>query len=67
MRADVNALSWRTSSYSNGDGGSCVEVARELLPALVPVRDTKQSGAGPVLTFAAAAWASFVQGVKAKA
>ncbi len=67
MRADADGLTWRKSSYSNGDGGSCVEVACELLPALVPVRDTKQSGAGPVLTFAAAAWASFVQGVKAQA
>ncbi|MFB7174686.1 DUF397 domain-containing protein [Streptomyces sp. NPDC056254] len=66
MRADVDALSWRTSSYSNGEGASCVEVSDDLLD-VVPVRDTKQGGAGPVLVFPAAAWASFVQGVKAQA
>ncbi|MFD6228631.1 DUF397 domain-containing protein [Streptomyces sp. NPDC060232] len=67
MRADMNGLSWRKSTYSNGEGGDCVEVACDLLPAVVPVRDTKQSGTGPVLTFPAAAWFSFIQGVKAQA
>ncbi|KPI21979.1 protein of unknown function DUF397 [Actinobacteria bacterium OV450] len=65
MRADVDGLSWRTSSYSNGDGGDCVEVSDDL-PGLVPVRDTKLAGAGPVLAFAAAAWSSFIQGVKSR-
>ncbi|MEV7445801.1 DUF397 domain-containing protein [Streptomyces sp. NPDC091204] len=63
MRADVNGLSWRKSSYSNGDGGECVEVS-DGLPGLVPVRDSKLAGTGPVLTFPAAAWSSFVRGVK---
>lgn len=56
---------WFTSSYS-GNGGQCVEVATNLASALgtVPVRDSKNSG-GPVLGLPAAAFESFVVGVKA--
>ncbi|MET9569968.1 DUF397 domain-containing protein [Streptomyces virginiae] len=63
MRADMNGLSWRKSSYSNGDGGDCVEVS-DCLPGLVPVRDSKQAGIGPVLVFPAGVWSSFILGVK---
>jgi hypothetical protein len=28
---DLSALSWRKSSYSNQDGGECVEVSDDLL------------------------------------
>ncbi|MGW6571337.1 MULTISPECIES: DUF397 domain-containing protein [unclassified Streptomyces] len=63
MRADVKGLSWRKSSYSNGDGGDCVEVS-DGLPGLVPVRDSKLAGAGPVLVFGPAAWVSFVRAVQ---
>ncbi|MFJ9933532.1 DUF397 domain-containing protein [Streptomyces virginiae] len=63
MRADVNGLSWRKSSYSNGEGGDCVEVSDDL-PGLVPVRDSKQAGTGPVLVFPAASWASFIAALK---
>ncbi|MFD7555342.1 MULTISPECIES: DUF397 domain-containing protein [unclassified Streptomyces] len=66
MRADVRGLSWRTSSYTNAEGGNCVEVSDDL-PGLVPVRDSKQAGDGPVLVFPAAAWAPFIQAVKARA
>ncbi|WP_329386743.1 DUF397 domain-containing protein [Streptomyces sp. NBC_01351] len=66
MRADVNGLSWRKSSYSNGEGGNCVEVSDDLR-GIVPVRDTKRGGAGPVLVFPFAAWAPFIQAVKAQA
>ncbi|MER6625663.1 DUF397 domain-containing protein [Streptomyces sp. NPDC000931] len=57
----MTSVRWRTSSYSNGSGGNCVEVAVGL-PDVVPVRDSKQSGAGagPVLLFRAAAWGTFV-------
>ncbi|MFJ3200813.1 DUF397 domain-containing protein [Streptomyces sp. NPDC086989] len=65
MRAHVNGLSWRKSSHSNSDGANCVEVSDDL-PGLVPVRDTKLAGAGPVLVFPAAAWSSFVQGMKSR-
>ncbi|MFI7353327.1 DUF397 domain-containing protein [Streptomyces avidinii] len=66
MCADVSGLSWRKSSYSNGDGGECVEVSDDL-PGIVPVRDTKLAGAGPVLVFPAAAWAPFIRAVKGRA
>ncbi|WP_411072301.1 DUF397 domain-containing protein [Streptomyces sp. cmx-4-25] len=62
MRAvDLNNVRWRKSSYSNTDGGNCLEVADDL--PLVPVRDSKVP-AGPVLVFGAGAWASFVGEVK---
>ncbi len=66
MRADVNGLSWRKSSHSNDEGGNCVEVSDDL-PGLIPVRDSKLAGAGPVLVFPAAGWAPFIQAVKRRA
>ncbi|MGC0414963.1 DUF397 domain-containing protein [Embleya sp. AB8] len=36
---ETKAASWRMSSYSNGQGGACVEVATGF--AVVPVRDSK--------------------------
>ncbi|MCX4749065.1 Scr1 family TA system antitoxin-like transcriptional regulator [Kitasatospora sp. NBC_01287] len=52
---------WRTSSYSGGDGGECVEVALNL-DGVVPVRDSKDRQ-GPALAFDAQAWAAFTRGV----
>jgi molybdopterin biosynthesis enzyme len=61
---DLSAATWRKSSFSNGTGGDCVEVAVGLpdtgADVVVPVRDSKQSGGGPVLVFRAAAWGAFV-------
>lgn len=54
---------WRKSSYS-AYNGNCLEVA-ELQPSVIGVRDTKDAGRGPVLVFEAAAWRSFLEGVKA--
>ncbi|WP_411135031.1 DUF397 domain-containing protein [Streptomyces sp. C10] len=59
---EVSAAQWRKSSYSNPDGGNCVEVA-DGLPAVVPVRDSK-APQGPALLFGASAWSSFVTAVK---
>lgn len=59
---DLSAAAWRKSSYSNSDGGSCVEVA-DGLPGVMPVRDSKDPG-GPALTFGTTAWSSFVTAVK---
>ncbi|TDC27133.1 DUF397 domain-containing protein [Streptomyces sp. 8K308] len=59
---DLTAVTWRKSSYSNQDGGQCVEVA-DGIPTVVPVRDSKDSH-GPVLAFAACGWSSFVSAVK---
>jgi hypothetical protein len=33
---DLSNAHWRKSSYSNGDGGNCVEVA-DGVPGVVPV------------------------------
>ncbi|WP_405812112.1 DUF397 domain-containing protein [Streptomyces sp. NBC_01520] len=59
---DLSAVSWRKSSYSNSDGGACVEVSDAFTDA-VPVRDSKCPH-GPALTFAADDWSSFVSAVK---
>ncbi|MCF3135032.1 DUF397 domain-containing protein [Streptomyces olivochromogenes] len=52
---------WYKSSYSGGNQGECLEVARGH--AGVPVRDSK-AGAGPALILSADGWASFVAAVK---
>ncbi|GHI78905.1 hypothetical protein Sspor_44660 [Streptomyces spororaveus] len=59
----MRATRWRRSSYSNGDGGNCVEVA-DGLPGLVPVRDSKRPH-GPAVVVAAGAWGPFVRALKA--
>ncbi|MCX5558514.1 DUF397 domain-containing protein [Streptomyces sp. NBC_00038] len=59
---DLNTARWRKSSYSNGDGGNCVEVAPGL-PGVIPVRDSK-SQTGPVLLFSATAWTPFLSTLK---
>ncbi len=56
-----NAVTWRKSSYSGGNGGQCVEVAA---PGHVLVRDT-QDRAGAVLEFGPDAWREFAAKVKA--
>ena len=58
----ITAARWRKSSYSNQDGGDCVEVA-DNLPGAVPVRDSKDPQ-GPALVFGPDAWSSFVAAVK---
>lgn len=57
-RIDVNSARWRKSSFSNQDGGNCIEVA-DGFPGAVPVRDSKVPG-GPVLVVSAGAWSRFV-------
>jgi len=56
---------WFTSSYSS-NGGQCVQAAANLVApqGIVPVRDSK-TPTGPVLTFPAHAFTTFVAGVKA--
>jgi len=57
---ELHSARWRKSSYSNADGGDCVEVA-DGLPGIVPVRDSKVQE-GPVLVVSAGAWAAFIRG-----
>ncbi|MEF9907059.1 DUF397 domain-containing protein [Streptomyces sp. P9-A2] len=61
---DLTAVSWRKSSYSNQDGGACVEVSDDFA-SVVPVRDSKVPH-GPVLVFPAVGWASFVSAVRGR-
>ena len=59
---DLSDATWRKSSYSNPDGGACVEVSDDVT-GLVPVRDSKDPQ-GPALVFPAASWTAFVSAVK---
>jgi hypothetical protein len=60
---DLSTAVWRKSTYSNGDGGDCLEVC-DARTAVVPVRDSKVPH-GPVLTITAPAWRSFVTSLQA--
>ncbi|MYT73125.1 MULTISPECIES: DUF397 domain-containing protein [unclassified Streptomyces] len=55
---DLNNARWSKSTYSNGEGGNCVEVA-DNIPGVVPVRDSKVTG-GAVIVVGADAWQAFV-------
>lgn len=59
---DQRDVVWRKASYSNTQGGNCVEVAA-LPDGGMAVRDSKDPD-GPVLTFTAGEWAAFIGGVK---
>ncbi|MGH3611698.1 MAG: DUF397 domain-containing protein [Pseudonocardia sp.] len=68
---DLTGARWRKSSFSGGNGESCVEVA--FLPGgLVAVRDTKggrprHEGPYPAPhLYSAAEWAAFVAGVRGR-
>ncbi|WP_329547679.1 DUF397 domain-containing protein [Streptomyces sp. NBC_01356] len=58
---DLSLAQWRKSSYSDDNGGSCVEVA-DGFPGVVPVRDSKTPD-GPVLMIGSAAWTEFTRAV----
>lgn len=60
--ADLNRAEWRKSSYSSGNGGQCVEVARNL-PGGVAVRDSKDPD-GPALIFTPADWEAFTAALR---
>ncbi|MGK5630607.1 DUF397 domain-containing protein [Streptomyces sp. URMC 123] len=62
MPSDIETARWRTSSYSNMNGGECVEVGLGLT-GVVPVRDSKDRS-GPVLAFPADEWGAFLTAVK---
>jgi hypothetical protein len=54
-------LGWFTSSFSGGNGDSCVEVA--FRPGGVAVRDTKDRVQAPH-RYSAVSWAEFLTGVR---
>ncbi len=55
-------LVWRKSSFSNGNGGNCVEVAA-LSNGGRAVRDSKDPNGG-MLNFTADEWSAFLAGAK---
>jgi hypothetical protein len=59
---DLTNAQWRKSSFSGGNGGNCVEVARNL-PGIVAVRDSKDRE-GPALVFTPQQWCAFLDGVR---
>ncbi|MFJ2651979.1 DUF397 domain-containing protein [Streptomyces sp. NPDC087420] len=62
---DLTSARWTKSSYSNGDGGSCVEWAPEhaATSGIVPVRDSKDL-AGPVLLLRPETFSVFVRAIR---
>lgn len=60
LPADLNELDWTKSSYSNGAGGMCVEVAD--LGDGVAVRDSKDPNT--VLVFTTDEYRAFTDGIK---
>ncbi|MEU8683115.1 DUF397 domain-containing protein [Streptomyces sp. NPDC048611] len=61
-----NEPTWHKSSYSSASSDNCVEVADNLVTAVL-VRDTKQNGQGPVLAVSPSAWAAFTDFAKESA
>ncbi|WP_030746020.1 DUF397 domain-containing protein [Streptomyces sp. NRRL F-5135] len=62
---ELSDARWRKSSYSNTNGGACVEIT-EGFPGVVPVRDSKTPHA-PALIVPTPAWNTFVATLKARA
>ncbi|CAM5462991.1 MULTISPECIES: DUF397 domain-containing protein [Streptomyces] len=63
-RIDFSRALWFKSSYSNEDGGNCLEVASNV-PGVIPVRDSKTPG-GPVLLLPPTAWTPFIAALKSR-
>jgi hypothetical protein len=64
---DLTRAWWRKSSYSGGNGGTCVEVAvlprsKEGSDRVIAVRDSKNPD-GPALVFTSDQWKAFTAGV----
>lgn len=56
---------WVKSSYSEGSGNSCVEIARLPLTKQVGVRDSKNK-AGAALVLSTPAWSTFIDEVRTR-
>jgi hypothetical protein len=59
----MNSSRWRTSSYSGGNGGECVQVAAKPSAARILVRDSKDPD-GPALAITAAEWRRLTNRIK---
>ncbi|MDH6517267.1 hypothetical protein M2163_005751 [Streptomyces sp. SAI-135] len=55
----IEKLTWFKSSYSDGEGGQCLEVA--VTPDTIHLRDSKRTDpTAPHLTLSPTAWSAFV-------
>jgi hypothetical protein len=54
---------WKKSSYSNGNGGECVELS--VQPLVTAVRDSKNPD-GDVLVFPATAFSAFLTSISSR-
>ncbi|WP_405688498.1 DUF397 domain-containing protein [Streptomyces sp. NBC_00057] len=59
---ELSTARWRKSSYSNSNGGECVEIA-DAFPGIIPVRDSKHP-TGPALLIPTSAWNDFIASLK---
>jgi Domain of unknown function (DUF397) len=59
----ITSTRWRTSSYSGGNGGECVQVAAAPSAGRILVRDSKDPE-GPVLTLTPNEWRRFTGHIK---
>jgi Domain of unknown function (DUF397) len=64
---DLTGAAWRKSTYSGGNGGTCVEVAvvpgsKEGSDHVIALRDSKNPD-GPALIFTLDEWKAFTAGV----
>ncbi|WP_083982530.1 DUF397 domain-containing protein [Actinomadura hibisca] len=60
-RSTLVAASWRKSSYSQGEGAECVELAR--IPAAIGIRDSKAPD-GPALVISPTAARALANQIK---
>jgi hypothetical protein len=65
---DLTSAQWRTSSYSGGNGGQCIQIAAipnvpDYSGALCAIRDSRDP-AGPVLVFGYPQWRAFTSTIK---
>ncbi|MGW2170612.1 DUF397 domain-containing protein [Streptomyces sp. NPDC001705] len=54
-------LKWFKSSYSDSEGGNCVEIAHD---DAIHIRDSKSAPPGPELQVSPASWSAFVTAVR---
>lgn len=62
MDVDLTGATWRKSTYSNGSGGNCVEIA-ELAGGGRVLRDSKNPD-GPKLIFTPGQWRAFTERIR---
>ena len=61
QKIDQTRLVWKKATKSGA--GNCLEVAK-LANGNIAVRDSKQSGQGPVLQYTLLEWDAFLNGAK---